>query len=559
MKPGEIVEVTQAELDELLRLAKAAFAAPQYGRLEQVLASFVSVMMSLQNAKISIKRLRQMVFGARTEHRRNVLAEIAADDDAHGPDAAAAATVDAAAASAGVAAVEQVDDSAAKKPRKGHGRIGARAYEAASVVTLDDLALRPSDACPQCGSGRVYDSAPRTIVKVTGQPPLVATVYEQRRLRCRLCDALYGATLPAGLAGPKYDHACASMLAVLRYGCGMPFFRLEGLQRALHMPLPDATQWDIVSKAAAAPRAAYQALIRQAAQAPLLHSDDTPMKVLSLMAERAKAEKNGLQPAAKAINTSGIVAVVQQPGEPAPQHRVVLFFTGHPHAGHNMARVLAERAAALPPPLQMCDALAANVVGDLPVLVANCLAHGRRQIVDVAEHFPEAARRVIEDLAAVYDNDAKSRQAALSPPQRLAFHQAHSKPILDGLHRWMTQQFEQRRVEPNSGLGKAMSYLLRHWSKLTRFLHAAGAPLDNNVCEQALKRAILHRKASMFYKTLNGAEIGDIFMSLIHTCGLCSVNPFEYLKALLRNAQEVCRDAQRWLPWNYLQRLADAA
>ena len=103
MKPGEIVEVTQAELDELLRLAKASFPAPQYGRLEQVLASFVSVMMSLQNAKISIKRLRQMVFGARTEHRRNVLAEIAADDDAHGPDAAAAATVDAA-ASAGVAA-----------------------------------------------------------------------------------------------------------------------------------------------------------------------------------------------------------------------------------------------------------------------------------------------------------------------------------------------------------------------------------------------------------------------------------------------------------------------
>jgi hypothetical protein len=76
------------------------------------------------------------------------------------------------------------------------------------------------------------------------------------------------------------------------------------------------------------------------------------------------------------------------------------------------------------------------------------------------------------------------------------------------------------------------------------------------VCEQALKRAILHRKASMFYKTPAGAEVGDIYMSLIHTCGLCGVNPFEYLKALLHNVQEVCRDAARWLPWNYRQQIA---
>jgi transposase len=345
------------------------------------------------------------------------------------------------------------------------------------------------------------------------------------------------------------------MLAMLRYGCGMPFFRLEGLQRALHMPLPDATQWDIVSKAAAAPRAAYEELIRQAAQAPLLHSDDTPMKVLSLMAERARAEARGDKPEAKAINTSGIVAVVQEPTQFAPQHRVVLFFTSHAHAGQNMARVLAQRAAALPEPLQMCDALAANVAGELPVLVANCLAHGRRQVVDVAEHFPEAARRVIEDLAGVYEHDATCRKAALSPQQRLVFHQAHSKPILDGLHQWMTEQFERAQVEPNSGLGKALNYLLRHWNKLTMFLHAAGAPLDNNLCERVLKRAILHRKASMFFKTPAGAEVGDIYMSLIHTCGLCGVNPFEYLKALLHNVHEVCRDAACWLPWNYRQQL----
>ena len=150
------------------------------------------------------------------------------------------------------------------------------------------------------------------------------------------------------------------------------------------------------------------------------------------------------------------------------------------------------------------------------------------------------------------------RQDELSPQQRLSFHQEHSQPIMDGLQRWMTEQFEQRLVEPNSGLGKALRYLLRHWDELTLFLRKAGAPLDNNLCEQILKRAILHRKGSMFYKTLNGAEVGDIYMSLIHTCRLCDVNPFEYLKALQQHAQDVISRAARWLPWNYREQLAAA-
>jgi len=62
-----------------------------------------------------------------------------------------------------------------------------------------------------------------------------------------------------------------------------------------------------------------------------------------------------------------------------------------------------------------------------------------------------------------------------------------------------------------------------------------GAPLDNNVCERALKRAILHRKNSLFYKTAEGAWIGDVYMSLIHTSEVNEVNPFDYLVALQRN------------------------
>jgi hypothetical protein len=360
----------------------------------------------------------------------------------------------------------------AKKPRVGHGRNGARDYEGAAVVELNELGVKAGDLCPSCQTGRVYPFAPRVLVKITGQPPLAATVYKVARLRCRLCDAVITAAMPPGLEQqPKYDAACASMLAVLRYGYGMPFFRLEALQRSLGVPLSDATQWDIVSNAVAAPKAVFTELIRQAAQAPLLHSDDTRMKVLQLMAERARAEREGRKPEAKAINTSAIVAVLEQ------QRQVVLYFTGHAHAGDNMQRVLEQRAQTLSPPLHMCDALAANVAGGFDTQGCNCLTHGRRQVVEIAPHFPAAARRVIDDLASVYEHDARCREQALTPQQRLAFHQEHSQPILQALHGWINEQFEQRLVEPNSGLGKALKYLLRHWKKLTLFLRVAGAPL----------------------------------------------------------------------------------
>ena len=391
MKPPEMVNATQAELDELLAKAKPTFSTEQYLLLERVFGTFVYVMLSLQNAKTSIKRFQRMLFGHRTEHKRNVLERAAQVDQSGESDALDADPVP---ALAGVVPVP-----VPRPPQPGHGRNAAQAYSGAPIVQCDHPDLESGDRCPQCDKGRVYDSPPRSIVKVVGQAPLGATVYKLQRLRCRLCDTVFTAPLPAAVASlPKYDSSCASMIALLRYGNGIPHFRLEGLQASLYVPLPDATQWDIVSKAVPAPRAVFEELIVQAAQAPLLHSDDTPMKVLSLMAQRAKAEADGIKPAAKAINTSGIVAVLEQ-------HKVVLFFTGHAHAGKNMERVLAHRAQALAPAMQMSDALAANVAGVFKTVLANCLTHGRRQVADVAEQFPEAARHVIEALAEVYKHD----------------------------------------------------------------------------------------------------------------------------------------------------------
>jgi hypothetical protein len=218
--------------------------------------------------------------------------------------------------------------------------------------------------------------------------------------------------------------------------------------------------------------------------------------------------------------------------------------------------VLARRAADLAPPIQMCDALSRNLPKTLEVILGNCLAHGRRRFVKVAQNFPEQCQFVLETLAEIYHNDELTREQAMSPEQRLGFHQARSGPVMEELHVWLTAQFQEKKAEPNSGLGQAISYLLNHWRELTLFLRQAGAPLDNNICERALKKVILHRKNALFYKNQNGAQVGDLFMSLIHTCELSNANPFDYLTQLQRHASDLAESPRDWMPWNYCATLA---
>lgn len=425
----------------------------------------------------------------------------------------------------------------------GHGRNGAAAFVGASRVTIPHATLQPGQGCPECGEGKVYrQKDPATLVRIVGQAPLETTVFEMERLRCNACGQVFTATAPEAAGNQKYDATAIAMIALLKYATGVPFKRLERLESQLAMPLPAATQWELMAAAAKVFWPVLQALIWFAAQGGVMHNDDTGMRILRLTREPSD-KRTG-------IFTSGIVSIVAA-------YKIALFFTGPKHAGENIGEVLKLRARELPPPIQMCDALSRNSPKPAGVgtLLANCMAHGRRQIVEVAENFPEESRHVLQNLASVYHNDALAREQKLSPEDRLRFHQERSGPIMQELQQWMKAQIAEHRVEPNSGLGKAFSYLLKHWKKLTLFLSQPGAPLDNNVVERALKKAILNRRNALFYKTINGAAVGDLFMSLIHTCELNEVNSFDYLTELLRHVEELQQQPSAWLPWNYRETL----
>jgi len=517
----QIKSLSAAELEKLLDELRGLLAPATYQLVESLLQTLQWVMAVLEQKTASLARLRRLIFGEKTEKACNIF-----------PGSSAA-----------------VLSGAAKPKAKGHGRNGAKDYPSAQRVRVPHPQHKAGDLCPKCLKAKLYlFKTPARLIRIVARPIFNATVFELERLRCALCGSLFTAPVPAEAGLGKYDPSVGVMLALMRYGVGVPMYRTGKWQTYFGVPLPASTQWELIEAASETPQVLYETLIGVAAQGQLLHNDDTHMRVQSVRKEIAAA---GSQQERTGIFTTSIISKTGQ-------RQIALFFTGQKHAGENLNQLLQRRKAGLNQPLQMCDALSRNEPKEFHTLLCHCLLHGRRQFVEVVENFPDECRKVIESLREVYRFDALTKKQKLPDMDRLAFHQAHSQPVMDDLQKWMQEQIEQKKVEPNSGLGQAINYMLKRWQTLTRFLSVPGAPLDNNITERALKMAILHRKNSLSFKTLHGARIGDVHMSLIHTCELNRINPFDYLMALQQHADAALKTPESWLPWNYEQAIAAA-
>ncbi len=524
------IDLDMNQLDDLLE--RAENGKLQEGDIELIkgMAECISILsQAVDDRASSVKKLLRMIFGAKTEKKENVL-----NKDNTGEVDKQETTPEA----------KDDDDKKGDKPEN-HGRNGADAYVGAERVEIDHPELKPGDSCPDCTEGKLYkNSDPGVEVRVTGVAPLQATVYELEKLRCNLCGKIFTAPLPQKAGNKKYDASAVAMIALLKYGSGLPFNRLEGLQANLGVPLPSSTQWDIINASVKSFKPAYKKMIELAAQGEIFHNDDTTVKIQSLIKENKENT-----PDRKGMFTTGIVSILDG-------RKIVLFLSGRKHAGENLEGVLSGRDATLQTPLQMCDALSRNSSGEFETILAYCLVHARRNFVDVAMNFPDECEYVINTLAEVYRFDAEAKKQGMTSDQRLRYHQDNSAELMEELESWLEEQIEQKKVEPNSSLGGAIYYMLNHWEELTAFLRIAGAPLDNNICERALKKAILHRKNSLFYKSEHGAAVGDMFMSLIYTCEQARVSPFDYLKALQDHAGQVEATPQEWMPWNFTAALA---
>ncbi len=566
------VDVDLARVREVLERVRAVLSPEDHACLEGLVETLIELTRLVRERGTTIARLRQLFGLSSSEKTADVLGNNSSADlssqsqqdreqpalDGSDENAAAVEHEEGAGESdcsdAGNVATND-DNNTHRNPKRkprGHGRIPASAYKGASVTSVTHGTLHVGDLCPGCEHGTLYSLAPRRIVRIVGQAPLAARCWDCEQLRCSGCGVVHAAAAPAEAQGPKYAPSAVAMMTLLRYGAGLPLHRLAGIQDNLQIPVPESTQWEVARDNVPALRPIYEELLRRAADARIIYNDDTSMRILEFMGKRRQALLGTDQlpdPDRSGLFTTGVVA--------ATDHRLIaLFFTGRKHAGENLERLLDQRSPELDPPIHMCDGLDRNRPGKHPVIETNCNAHGRRHVVDEVTNFPDECRHVLEELGKIFHNEAHCRQRGLTPEERLHFHQEHSAAIMADLKTWVQKQLDEKNVEPNSGLGKAFRYLLKRWDKLTLFLRVPGAPLDNNVCERMLKRAIRHRKNSLFYRTARGAHVGDIYMSLLHTAELSGENAFEYLTALLENEADVATDPAAWLPWTFRATLA---
>ena len=268
------IELEMKELEALFERLKASVPEEDYGKLETLLNAYVNLTGLIEDERMTIRRLREMLFSRSTEKKSKVVGEVEGESpQRRGGESGTPSEGD------------EPDKSSKRRKGKSHGKNGADAYKGAERIRIARDELKHGQRCPECETGKVYAKKPKVLVRITGEPPLRATRYELERFRCSLCGETFTASAPDGVGDEKYDARAAAMIGLLRYGSGLPFNRLEGLQGSMGIPLPASTQWDIVRDVGVELKLVLEELIRQAADGDVLYNDDTGMKVLSLMNE----------------------------------------------------------------------------------------------------------------------------------------------------------------------------------------------------------------------------------------------------------------------------------
>lgn len=538
-KQPKKIELTDAEVASLReRIKNKKITDEDLALLEQVLLFMLWIQHQLERFKITAHKLRKIIFGSKTEKGHDSRSK----NDKSLPD-----KTENDSDNSSLPETPSTDEHSTKniidKPKqKGHGRIAADEYKPDEIIHVKHLTLKAGDACPLNCGGRLYqpNDEPGSVIRVKGQSCAHVVRYDFDRLRCALCGEVFTAVAPSDFPPNKYDAYFKANLVIQKYFMASPFYRQEQHQKLLGLPLPDSTQWDLIESVADCGYTVLNVLERMAANATNVNHDDTKVKILDVM----RANKLEPDKKRKGMFTTCIYA---QSGD----YKICLYYSGVKHGGENMTTLLEKRNKNLPPVIQMCDALSANVPAALKTILCHCITHGRRKFTDIEPFFPIECGYVIEQLALVYKHDAETKELKMTADERLAHHQTHSKPVMDALKIWMQTQFDERKVEPNSALGGAIRYMQNHWTELTKFLSVSGAHLDNNIVERALKLAIRTRKNAMFHKSLHGAYVAGLLLSLIATCELANKNPVQYLIALQEHKSDVFKHPDLWLPWNY--------
>jgi hypothetical protein len=535
----KIPQIDPTEIEILIeKLEQNKLEERERRLIVSLLRTFLYIVAQLQEKKITLLKIKDMIFGRKSEKNKKE------KDRKDGDRASEDSSGDGESSEQSREPRNEKDESAggeSAEAKRGHGRNPVSAYPGAKKVRCRHRELQSGHDCPdlRC-EGRVYSVLrPHQFTQFTGQPAITVTIYEQEVMRCNDCGKEYEAPLPEGVSPKRYDETADTAMAIIKSGLATPYNRSALLQRDCGMPVSESVMSERCKAVAEALRPIYKEMKRQAADGKVFYGDDTPVRIPELMKENKEkkpGERVGMQ-------TSGIVVQTKEGAW------IALYMSGRKHAGENPEELYEMRAPGLEPPIQMSDALSSNRSGEKERIRAVCLAHARRKFWEIRSFYRVECEYMPERIGQVYQNEEATKE--MSPELRLEYHRTQSGPIMEELKEWMEGEMAEKKVEPNSSLGKAVKYFLKNYSGLSAFLRHGEAPPDNNPAERALKPAVMIRKNSYFYKTGRGADDGAIILSMITSCRLNGTNVWNWMVSVLKRDSEVSRNPAAFLPWVY--------
>jgi transposase len=489
-KLDEIPKTNPEEIEALIKRLRQAEVEPQaldkqsIDRIERLLRFAMAVVNIVQRKNASIKRLRKMIFGSRTEKRQSGNQSARRETEAEPKDGEPIGEADCEEERVSEGRADGRESKAEaevpKVKRKGHGRKAADDYPGAEKVECRNVGLKAGDPCPEPGCrGHLYERDPGQFLQFSGQPVINATIYEREVLRCSACQDHRVAPLPEGVVGKRFDETADVAIVMSKYGSATPSHRLAQLQESCGIPIAGSVMYERSREVVKAVEPVLSELEQLAADSEVIFADDTPVKILECIKEdkqkakeaAKKEKKDEKKEKSRATQTTGIVA---RRGE----RQIAWYRSGRQHAGENVDELLKKRTTGLGPPIQMGDALEVNWSKEEETQESKCWVHARRNFIEIEDQFPNECQVVLDAIGEIYKVEAET--AGLDAEERLNIHQEKSGPVVSDLYEWIEEKFLQREVEPNSSLGQAMKYLENHRPELTKFLSVEKVPLDNN-------------------------------------------------------------------------------
>ena len=170
-----------------------------------------------------------------------------------------------------------------------------------------------------------------------------------------------------------------------------------------------------------------------------------------------------------------------------------------------------------------------QVIAQNRLLHLMCWAHARRKFFEAKDLDPPFVQNVLALIGQLYDIEREARQ--MEPQERWVLRQSRSRPVLDAIRNLLENPGA--TVLPKSDIGTAIAYTLNHWEQLTRFLADGRLPIDNNLVENTIRPIALGRKNWLFAGSPEGAHRLAVIYSLVATCKLNDINPYEYFCDIL--------------------------